>query len=206
VKILIVDDDVVSRMVLMHLIDDALKGRCEVLEAEDGEDAWRQLQTGAAGGSLPAMLFCDLRMPRLSGMELLARVKADARFAALPFVLASAAGDAATMEQALGLGAHGYIVKPAPTARTRPASAPRRPHSGSASASSACWSTSAASSASWTRPVPTSTRCWPAASRKRPRPCCTSWPRAAARSAWTAPPRPSRRRACRQARGRATRA
>jgi two-component system chemotaxis response regulator CheY len=112
VKILIVDDDVVSRMVLMHLIDGALGGRCQVLEAEDGEDGWRQLEAAAAAGDLPAMLFCDLRMPRLSGMELLARVKADARFAALPFVLASAAGDAATMQQALGLGAHGTLVKP----------------------------------------------------------------------------------------------
>jgi two-component system chemotaxis response regulator CheY len=109
---MIVDDDVVSRMVLMHLIDGAGAGRCELLEAEDGEDAWTQLDAAAGAGGLPAMLFCDLRMPRLSGMELLARVKADARFAGLPFVLASAAGDAATMEQALGLGADGYIVKP----------------------------------------------------------------------------------------------
>jgi two-component system chemotaxis response regulator CheY len=105
-KVLIVDDDVVSRMMLMHMIDSA--GSYHVLEAEDGEEAWRQLDAGPR----PAMLFCDLRMPRLSGMELLARVKADERFAGLPFVLVSAAADGATMEQALGLGADGYIVKP----------------------------------------------------------------------------------------------
>ena len=105
-KVLIVDDDVVSRMMLMHMIDGA--GSYDVLEAEDGEEAWRQLD----GGVRPAMLFCDLRMPRLSGMELLARVKADQRFAGLPFVLVSAAADSATMEQAIGLGADGYIVKP----------------------------------------------------------------------------------------------
>ena len=105
-KVLVVDDDVVSRMMLMHMIDSA--GSFDVLEAEDGEDAWRQLDAGAR----PAMLFCDLRMPRLSGMELLAQVKADERFASLPFVLVSAAADGATMEQALGLGADGYIVKP----------------------------------------------------------------------------------------------
>jgi len=109
-RVLIVDDDVVSRMVLMHLIDgvSATGERLELLEAEDGEDAWRQLEGGAA----PALLFCDLRMPRLSGMELLARVKSDPRFDNLRFVLASAAGDADTMEQALGLGADGYVVKP----------------------------------------------------------------------------------------------
>jgi two-component system chemotaxis response regulator CheY len=105
-KVLIVDDDVVSRMMLMHMIDGA--GSYDVLEAEDGEEAWQQLDAGPR----PAMLFCDLRMPRLSGMELLARVKADERFAGLPFVLVSAAADGATMEQAIGLGADGYIVKP----------------------------------------------------------------------------------------------
>ena len=110
-RVMIIDDDVVSRMVLMHLVDSA--GAFEVLEAEDGEDAWAQLQAGAR----PAIVFCDLRMPRLSGMELLARVKADAGLSGVPFVLVSAAGDAASMEQALGLGADGYIVKPFDSAR-----------------------------------------------------------------------------------------
>jgi two-component system, chemotaxis family, chemotaxis protein CheY len=112
-KVLLVDDDVVSRMMLMHMIDGAASGVFDVLEAEDGEDAWHRLD----GGLDPTIVFCDLRMPRLSGMELLARVKADARFAGLPFVLVSAAADGATMEQALSLGAAGYIVKPFDSAR-----------------------------------------------------------------------------------------
>jgi two-component system chemotaxis response regulator CheY len=105
-KVLVVDDDVVSRMVLMHLVDSC--GAYEVFEAEDGEDAWSQLQQGLR----PAICFCDLRMPRLSGMELLARVKADPAFDAMRFVLASSASDHATMAQASSLGAGGYIVKP----------------------------------------------------------------------------------------------
>lgn len=105
-RVLVVDDDVVSRMMLMHLIDAC--GSHEIAEAEDGEDAWRQLDAGP----VPGIVFCDLRMPRLSGMDLLVRVRADPRFARLPFVLVSAAGDAATMEEAAGMGVDGYIVKP----------------------------------------------------------------------------------------------
>jgi two-component system chemotaxis response regulator CheY len=105
-KVLVVDDDVVSRMVLMHLIDSC--GSFEILEAEDGEDAWQQLERGLR----PAICFCDLRMPRLSGMDLLQRVKADRAFGAMPFVLVSSAADRATVDQATGLGADGYIVKP----------------------------------------------------------------------------------------------
>ncbi|MDL2354342.1 MAG: response regulator [Pseudomonadota bacterium] len=105
-KVLVVDDDVVSRMVLMHLVDSC--GAYEVYEAEDGEDAWEQLRQGLR----PAICFCDLRMPRLSGMELLARVKADAALDGMRFVLASSANDHATMAQANSLGAGGYLVKP----------------------------------------------------------------------------------------------
>jgi two-component system chemotaxis response regulator CheY len=105
-KVLVVDDDIVARMVLMHLVDSC--GSYEISEAGDGEQAWQQLR----GGLLPAICFCDLRMPRLSGMDLLARVKADPALAAMRFVLASAASDHATMAQASSLGAGGYIVKP----------------------------------------------------------------------------------------------
>lgn len=117
-KVLVVDDDVVSRMVLMHMIDAC--GEFEILEAEDGADAWEQLE----GGLRPAILFCDLRMPRLSGMELLARVKADSALSATPFVLVSSASERDTVEQALCLGASGYVVKPfeAPQVRTHLAS------------------------------------------------------------------------------------
>ena len=104
--VLVVDDDVVSRMMLMHLVDSC--GQYMISEAEDGEHAWRQL----AGGLQPAIVFCDLRMPKLSGLELLARVRADAALASTPFVLVSAASDAETMAEAGRLGADGYIVKP----------------------------------------------------------------------------------------------
>lgn len=106
VRVLVVDDDVVSRMMLMHLVDTC--GHYEILEAEDGADAWRQLQAGLS----PAVIFCDLRMPHLSGMELLERVKADEELASIPFVLASAANERETVDQASGLGAAGYLVKP----------------------------------------------------------------------------------------------
>ncbi|MES2016666.1 MAG: response regulator [Pseudomonadota bacterium] len=105
-KVLVVDDDIVSRMVLMHLIDAC--GSFDILEAEDGEDAWQQMEAGLR----PAICFCDLRMPRLSGMDLLARVKREAGLAAMPFVLVTSSADRDTVDRATGLGVNGYLVKP----------------------------------------------------------------------------------------------
>ena len=105
-KVLVVDDDVVSRMVLMHLIDSC--GKFDIVEAEDGADAWQQLEEGLR----PAICFCDLRMPRLSGIELLQRVKAHAELNSMPFVLVTSANDKETVLEATKAGAAGYIVKP----------------------------------------------------------------------------------------------
>ena len=105
-KVLVVDDDVVSRMVLMHLIDSS--GKFDIVEAEDGADAWRQLQDGLR----PAICFCDLRMPNMSGMELLRHVKGEAGLDGMPFVLVTSASDKATLQEATDAGAAGYIVKP----------------------------------------------------------------------------------------------
>ena len=109
-KVLVVDDDVVSRMMLMHLVDSC--GSHEILEAEDGEDAWRQLEAGLA----PGIVFCDLRMPRLSGLELLARMRAHADHARRRFVLVSAAADAGERERLLAgvarLGVHLAAFQP----------------------------------------------------------------------------------------------
>lgn len=108
-KVLVVDDDVVARMMLMHLIDSS--GRHEIIEAEDGAEAWSML-AGAVPGQAPDIVFCDLRMPHLSGLELLQRLRAHPPLATLPFVLVSAAADGATRDEAAALGADGYIVKP----------------------------------------------------------------------------------------------
>lgn len=105
-NVLVVDDDVVARMMLMHLVDSC--GSHAIVEADDGADAWRQLEAGLR----PDIVFCDLRMPHLSGLELLQRVRHDPVLAALPFVLVSAASDSATMDEAAQAGASGYIVKP----------------------------------------------------------------------------------------------
>lgn len=105
-KVLVVDDDVVSRMVLMHLIDSC--GVHDIVEAEDGAAAWEQLE----GGLRPALCFCDLRMPRLSGMELLQKVRSDSGLDAMPLVLVSSANDQDTVRDAVRAGAAGYIVKP----------------------------------------------------------------------------------------------
>src|SRR5436305_15021572 len=105
-KALVVDDDIVSRMALMDLL--SVYGIFELIEAEDGEVAWALLEAGLR----PVICFCDVRMPRMSGIGLLQRMKALPALSDVPFVLVSSASDRETVLQAVKLGAVGYILKP----------------------------------------------------------------------------------------------
>jgi two-component system chemotaxis response regulator CheY len=112
-KALVVDDDIVSRMALIDLL--SVYGIFDLVEAEDGEQAWTML----SGGLRPVICFCDVRMPRMSGIDLLQQMKRDPALAAVPFVLVSSASDRDTVLQAVKLGAVGYILKPLHAADAR---------------------------------------------------------------------------------------
>lgn len=112
-KALVVDDDIVSRMALMDLL--STYGLFELEEADDGEAAWMLLE----GGMRPVICFCDVRMPRMSGIDLLERIKKHPNLKDMPFVLVSSASDRDTVLQAVKLGAVGYILKPLQPADAR---------------------------------------------------------------------------------------
>lgn len=112
-KALVVDDDVVSRMALTDLL--SVYGLFDLVEAADGEDAWMLLE----GGLRPVICFCDVRMPRMSGIALLEKMKQHDALSEVPFVLVSSASDRETVLQAVKLGAVGYILKPLHAADAR---------------------------------------------------------------------------------------
>jgi two-component system chemotaxis response regulator CheY len=112
-KALLVDDDIVSRMALVDLL--SAYGIFELVEAQDGEAAWALLEAGLR----PAICFCDVRMPRMSGIELLQRIQAQPALSELSFALVSSASDRDAVLQAVRLGAVGYILKPLHAADAR---------------------------------------------------------------------------------------
>jgi two-component system alkaline phosphatase synthesis response regulator PhoP len=59
-----------------------------------------------------ALVLLDLMMPRRSGLEVLAEMRADARWASLPCVILTAAGDDERYDEAVRLGASDFITKP----------------------------------------------------------------------------------------------
>lgn len=112
-KILIVDDDEISRFPLVSLVQ-RLPGVTGIVEASDGEEAWSLLQDGLR----PLLCCCDLVMPNLDGTGLLRRVKADRLLLNIPFVMISSSADRLSVTGAVDAGAVGFIVKPYSLATT----------------------------------------------------------------------------------------
>lgn len=102
-KILIVEDSK-----LVHKMYDIMLGHCELVHCYDGLDALQRL----AEHPDAALILLDLNMPRMSGLEFLAKVKQDAVFAAIPVVIVSTEGREEDTQRGLDAGAAGYITKP----------------------------------------------------------------------------------------------
>lgn len=107
-KILVVDDDPVSRRVLRQVLTTA-NPDCEVAEAQCGNEACDMLEKPAHGFDAA---FLDISMPGLDGLALLQRFQKNPVLRELPFVLCTSANDRATVIKAAAAGARHYIVKP----------------------------------------------------------------------------------------------
>ncbi len=110
-KILIADDEANARYGMVKaLTSDAH----HIIEAEDGEQAWAAIQEQA-----PDLLYLDLNMPRLSGLDLLHRIAQDAALRK-PEIIVVTAHD--TVEQAIECiraGADDFLTKPYEVERLR---------------------------------------------------------------------------------------
>ena len=60
----------------------------------------------------PKLVLLDMKMPRMDGMQVLARLKADARTKAIPVVMLTSSREESDLVESYALGVNSYIVKP----------------------------------------------------------------------------------------------
>lgn len=106
-KILVADDDPVSRRVLRQIL--TADPNYEVVEAEDGASAWAQLNVPSHGFDA---VFLDISMPNLDGIQVFQQMRAVPALSNLPVILCTSSNDRATVVKAATVGARHYVVKP----------------------------------------------------------------------------------------------
>jgi DNA-binding NarL/FixJ family response regulator len=83
-----------------------LEGHC-VLTPADGSEGLR-----LARHERPDLVLCDIMLPGMDGLEILARLRAEAATAALPFIFLTAKGTAPDIRAGMTRGADDYLPKP----------------------------------------------------------------------------------------------
>lgn len=106
IELLVVDDEEPLRAVLADVLSSA---GYIVTAAQDGEEAWKFLD--AAQHQFSTILL-DRRMPNLDGIGLLARIKADKRFANIPVIFQSAINAPTDIVEGIKAGVYYYLIKP----------------------------------------------------------------------------------------------
>lgn len=89
----------------------------EIISCRDGVEAIDYLfRQGAYEGrgdeTCPAVVLLDLKMPRMDGLEVLAKIRSDERFKTLPIVMITSSAEEQDMVKSYNLGVNGYVVKP----------------------------------------------------------------------------------------------
>lgn len=115
--LLLVEDDDLDVMNVHRALDRASE-IASITVCRDGVEALARLR----GGELAferLVIVVDLRMPRMSGLELLRELRADPRLRRNPVVVLTTSDDPQDRDAAFELGAAGYFVKPAVPGRFR---------------------------------------------------------------------------------------
>lgn len=115
VEVLLVEDDPRDAELTMHAFKRA-NFTNPVHLVRDGVEALDFIFAGGSGvlphDRAPLVILLDLRLPRLSGLDVLRRVKADQRTKHIPVVVLTASRDGADIEECRRLGVETYILKP----------------------------------------------------------------------------------------------
>ena len=113
-KILIVDDDPISRKVLRSIL--ATQGHCDL--ASDGEDAYSCVTQAIEEGESYDLVTLDINMPDMDGQEVLARIRSFEESRGIrgldqvKIIMATGLEDSRNIMKAFNTGCEGYIVKP----------------------------------------------------------------------------------------------
>jgi two-component system, sensor histidine kinase len=102
--VLVADDNRINLRVAQGMLE---RLGCRPVLVENGESALEVLEKGRF-----AMVFLDLKMPKLGGLEVAERIRADGRWPGLPLVALTASALSEDRERAARSGMNAFLAKP----------------------------------------------------------------------------------------------
>jgi two-component system response regulator len=115
--ILLVEDNPDDELLTLRALEQNGGVAGEVVVARDGVEALEYLfgtgsHAGRDTGVMPQLILLDLKLPKIDGLEVLRRLRADERTRLLPVVILTSSKEQQDMLDGYGLGANSYVRKP----------------------------------------------------------------------------------------------
>lgn len=116
VEVLLVDDCAADVELTLHALKESASIN-DVQVARDGEEALNFLFClgnfeGPACMPLPQLILLDLKLPKVDGIGVLRRIKADLRTRSIPVIVLTSSGEDRDLRATYELGVNSYIQKP----------------------------------------------------------------------------------------------
>jgi len=105
IKVLVVDDFATMRRIVKGVLKQL--GFKDIIEADDGTTALNELKKEKVG-----LIVSDWNMPKMTGLDLLKKVRGDEQLKEIPFIMVTAEGQKENVIEAVKAGVSNYIVKP----------------------------------------------------------------------------------------------
>lgn len=114
IRVLVAEDNEDHRFLTMRALRDVKGAEIEVHGVRNGEEAlaFVMRQGEHADKALPHVIFLDLRMPKMTGLEVLARIKRDPDLSVIPVVVLTSSDREEDIDAAYRLGTNSYVTKP----------------------------------------------------------------------------------------------
>lgn len=80
--------------------------------ARDGEEALDHIRRWEDGEPSPVFILLDIRLPKITGLEVLRTIKSHPRFCTIPIIMLTGSTDDVDIREAYKLGCNSYIAKP----------------------------------------------------------------------------------------------
>lgn len=115
-NILLVEDDPEEVELILDALKEAAKIANDVVVARDGAEALDYLKRQGAFAARPAgdpvVVLLDIKLPKLSGIEVLRVIKADEKLKTVPVVMLTSSREQSDLKECYELGVNAYAVKP----------------------------------------------------------------------------------------------
>jgi two-component system, response regulator len=114
--ILLVEDDANDEWLTRRALE-SCRIASRLVVVRDGADALSYLlgsagEAGTRPNPMPEIVLLDLNLPRMNGLEVLRRVRADSRMRCLPIVILTSSTEETDIVQSYRLGANSFVQKP----------------------------------------------------------------------------------------------